>query len=85
MNEKGALRKLFHINFAEGNPAKLAFRPATARGEFMASIVRIAVPVISIFASGWLLRDPMSVPLWQLGLGLLLASIGVAWLYLRQS
>jgi hypothetical protein len=51
----------------------------------MASIVRIAVPVISIFASGWLLRDPMSIPSWQIGLGLLLAGFGAAWIYLHQS
>src|SRR5664279_4383565 len=30
----------------------------------MASIVRIAVPAGALFASGWLLRDPASVPLW---------------------
>ena len=51
----------------------------------MASIVRIAVPAGALFASGWLLRDPASVPLWQIGLGFLLAGIGLFWLYLRES
>lgn len=51
----------------------------------MLSIVRIAVPACSLFASGWLLRDPTSVPGWQIGLGLLLASLGVSWMYWRQS
>jgi len=58
---------------------------AKPKGIQMISIVRIAVPACSLFASGWLLRDPMSVPLWQIGLGLVLASIGVAWIFLHQS
>jgi hypothetical protein len=51
----------------------------------MASILRIAVPAATLFASGWLLRDPASVPLWQISLGLFLAGVGVFWLYTRSS
>ncbi len=51
----------------------------------MISILRIAVPASALFASGWLLRDPASIPLWQIGLGLLLASVGVVWMYLHES
>jgi hypothetical protein len=51
----------------------------------MISITRIAVPAASLFASGWLLRDATSVPLWQIGLGILLASVGVVWMYLHES
>jgi hypothetical protein len=50
----------------------------------MTSILRIAVPAGSLFASGWLLRDPTSVPLWQIGLAIFLASVGVAWMYLHE-
>ena len=51
----------------------------------MTSIVRIAVPASTLFASGWLFRDPTSVPLWQIGLALLLAGVGVFWMYLHES
>ena len=51
----------------------------------MTSIARIAVPASALFASGWLFRDPTSVPLWQIGLALLLAGVGVFWLYLHES
>jgi hypothetical protein len=49
----------------------------------MTSIVRIAVPASTLFASGF--RDPTSVPLWQIGLALLLAGVGVFWMYLHES
>jgi hypothetical protein len=51
----------------------------------MTSIARIAVPPSALFASGWLFRDPASIPLWQIGLALLLAGVGVFWLYLHES
>jgi hypothetical protein len=52
----------------------------------MASIARIVVPASALFASGWLFRDPSSVQVWQIGLALLLAGVGVFWMtYVRKS
>jgi hypothetical protein len=51
----------------------------------MASIVRVPVPSIALFASGWLSKDPASVPVWQIGLALLLAGVGVFWMYLHET
>jgi hypothetical protein len=51
----------------------------------MMSIVRIAVPACSLFASGWLFRDPTSVPVWQIGFALMLAAVGVFWMYWHES
>lgn len=41
----------------------------------MAAFIRIAVPGCSLFASGWLFKDPASVPLWQIDLGLFLGAM----------
>src|SRR5450755_2244794 len=49
----------------------------------MTSIV--AVPASVLFAFGSLFGDPTSVPLWQIGLALLLAGVGVFWIYLHES
>ena len=51
----------------------------------MPSIVRIAAQAGFLFASGWLLRDPASVPVWEIGLALLLAALGVSWMYLHEN
>lgn len=48
----------------------------------MGAVIRVAVPACSLFASGWLIKDPASVPIWQLGLALFLAGVGVFWIYL---
>ena len=49
----------------------------------MTSIV--AVPASALFAFGWLFGDPTSVPLWQIGLALPLAGVGVFWIYVHES
>ena len=36
-------------------------------------------------ASGWLFRDPTSVPLWRIGLAIFLAGVWVFWMYLHES
>jgi len=51
----------------------------------MPPIIRIAAQAGFLFASGWLLRDASSVPVWELGFALLLAAVGVFWMYLHES
>ena len=51
----------------------------------MSSIVRILIPAGALFASGWLLKDPFSVPVWQIGLALLLACVGLFWMYIHEN
>lgn len=50
----------------------------------LAVILRIGSQAALLFASGWLLRDPSAVPLWQIGIGLILAA-GIVWMYFREA
>jgi hypothetical protein len=50
----------------------------------MTPIVRIALQAGSLLASGWLLRGPESVTVWQIGLALLLGTGAVVWMYLHE-
>jgi len=43
------------------------------------------IAIIAAFASGWLFRDPTSGPVWQIGLALVLALVGVFRLYLHET
>jgi hypothetical protein len=69
---------LIHINARSRNPDQHRINSVTAR------FLQLGAAGL-LFASGWLFRDPTSVPLWQIGLALLLAGVGVFWMYLHES
>ena len=50
----------------------------------MPAFIRIAAQAGLLIASGWLLKDPISIPVWQIGLALVLAAAGIAWMFLRE-
>ena len=48
------------------------------------AFIRIAAQAGLLIASGWLLKDPISIPVWQIGPALVLAAAGIAWMSLRE-
>jgi hypothetical protein len=51
----------------------------------MAGYIRIASQAGALLASGWLLREPDSEPVWELGLALVLGSAAVIWMVLHEA
>ena len=50
----------------------------------MPAFMRIAAQAGLLIASGWLLKDPVSIPVWQVGFALVLAVAGITWMILRE-
>jgi hypothetical protein len=49
----------------------------------MPAFMRIAGQAGLLIASGRLLKDPVSIPVWQVGLAPVLAPAGIMWTFLR--